>query len=276
MSNIGALKARKLLEELQINDISFLQYLDEMCMARGLYVKREALDSHEARLVLSSSAGDVKGIITVGTDESYETRSKFSIAHELGHFELHRDHTDFNCNVIALNEWFSKQKAMQMEVEANCFASELLMPAKFIKPLIKNKPPSLTLIKQISEQFQTSHTASAIKFIEHTEEACALVFFDKTMGRFHVPSKLFTNQRYWIPPGPLSKDTQAYAVANGKTAAQIMSDVAFDSWVDISEKPEWLQEKLSDKCLKEQAIFFPRLQKGISLLWAKDASLIWN
>ncbi len=276
MSNVGTLKAKRLLEELQINDPSFLQYLDEICIERGLYVKRDSLEGSEARLILNAGGGDVKGIITVNSQESYESRAKFSIAHELGHFELHKDHSDFNCNIIAINEWFAKQRAAQMEVEANAFASELLMPAKFVQPKIKNKSPSLALIKQLSEEFQTSITASAIKFIEHTEEACALVFFDKAKANFNIRSKLFEEQKYWVPVGPLSKDTYAFDVANGKSVPAAMSDVPFDSWVDISGKPERIRDELSEKCLKEEAIFFPRLGTGISLLWAKDPSLIWT
>lgn len=150
------------------------------------------------------------------------------------------------------------------------------MPTEFVKPKVKNKSPSVELLKDLSEEFKTSLAASALRFLDTTDEACAIVFFDKNGVKCHFRSKTFENQMYWVQAGPLNSDTFAFDVANGKVGSLLMSDVSFDSWVDISGKPDWVRNKLSDKYIKEQAVWFPNLQRGMSLLWAKDKSLIWN
>lgn len=275
MSNAGIMRAQALLKELEITDISMLEHLEAICLHRGLYVKKEPIDGAEGRIVYNSGSGEIKAVATVSVSETYESRTKFSIAHEFGHYELHKDQ-DLTCSVYSMNEWFSKQKQQQIESEANYFASEFLMPTQFVRQRAEKAIPSFDLIKAISEEFKTSLTAAAIKFIENTGEACALAFFDKQNVNFHMSSKLFKDQKYWVGNGPVSKETYAFELINGRTTPTIMSDVAFDSWVDISGKPEYIKETLSEKSIKEQSMFFPNLGKGISLLWAKDRELIWN
>lgn len=274
MINAGTIKAQSLIKELKIDDPLILEHLEDICMHRKLLIKKEEISNAEGRLVFGSQGVEVEAVATVHASESYESRTRFSIAHEFGHFELHKNQ-DFNCNIFAMNEWFAKEAQKQLEVEANSFASEFLMPAIFVKPKMKAKNPSMDLIQSLSEEFKTSLAASAMKFLENTEEACAVVFFDKNGVKHHFRSKVFENQQYWVPPGPLHKDTYAFDVSSGKAGGLVMSDVSFDSWVDISGKPQWVQDKLSDKSIKEQSIWFPRLQKGMALLWIKDSSLIW-
>lgn len=275
MSNAGVMRAQALLKELDITDISMLEHLEAICLHRGLYVKKEPIEGAEGRIVYNSGNGEIKAVATVSNNESYESRTKFSIAHEFGHYEIHKDQ-DLICNAYAMNEWYSKEKSRQIEAEANYFASEFLMPTMFVRAKVEKAVPSIEVIKALSDEFKTSLTASAIKYIENTSEACALVFYDKSNINFHISSKLFKDQKYWISNGPINKDTYAFDLVNGRTTPNMMSDVAFDSWVDISGKPESIKEKLSEKSIKEQSMFFPNLNKGISLLWAKDKSLIWN
>lgn len=275
MSNAGTIKAHSLIKELGISSLDILDSLEDICMHRRLLIKKESMHGSEGRLVFSNENPDIDAIATVNANESYECRTRFSIAHEFGHFEIHKNQ-NFNCNLISMNEWFSKERQRQLEVEANSFASEFLMPTEFVKPKVKNKTPSLELLKSLSEEFKTSLAASALRFLDTTDEACSVVFFDKNGIKCHFRSKAFENQMYWVTNGPLSGDTFAYDVANGKNGQSTMSDVSFDAWVDISGKPEWVKNKLSDKCIKEQAMWFSNLDRGLSLLWAKDKSLIWN
>ncbi len=275
MINSGTLKAKALIKELGIDEPSILDSLEDICMHRGLFIKKEPMSHAEGRIAFGSTGDGVEAVATVNSNESYECRTRFSIAHEFGHFELHKNQ-DFTCNLQAMNEWFAKEKQKQLEMEANSFASEFLMPSEFVKPKVVKQIPSLSLIKALSEEFNTSLAASALKMIEHTGEPCAVVFFNKDGVKYHHRSPLFEEQKYWVAQGPLSGDTYAYDVSNGKTPNPTMSDVPFDAWVDISGKPDWVQKKMSDKTIKEQSIWFPNLQQGIALLWIKDADLIWT
>ena len=85
------------------------------------------------------------------------TRKRFTLAHELGHYLLHRDkiinsrHEDHI--LLRDNEY------TPIEREANEFAAELLMPEKQFRGFITN---GVKKIKDLAEKFQVS--VSAIKY----------------------------------------------------------------------------------------------------------------
>jgi Zn-dependent peptidase ImmA (M78 family) len=45
------------------------------------------------------------GIITISSDLSYVPQKRFVIAHELGHWLLHKDVPNFNCDDKMLHQW---------------------------------------------------------------------------------------------------------------------------------------------------------------------------
>ena len=63
-----------------------------------------------------------------------------------------------------------------MEVEANLFASELLMPTAPFRPLACDAEPRLERIKALAETFNTSLTATGMKFVDANKHECILVF----------------------------------------------------------------------------------------------------
>ncbi|MBI2336509.1 MAG: ImmA/IrrE family metallo-endopeptidase [Deltaproteobacteria bacterium] len=276
--SLGKAKAKSVLDSLEIDDPSLLVNLNEICMARGVFVREGHIDGAEARLTIGDSFSRVKAVILARPNDTYETRTRFSIAHELGHFELHKNiQATISCSERELNEWFGKQAHQEREIEANEFASELLLPERFIRPVIHAQSnPSLNLVDSLASKYQTSFIATARRLIDLTEEACALVFFKKDRILYHVPSELFRRQHYWIALGPLDMASMAYdAATKGKNGAY-MSAVDAATWVDISEMKDWQRSKIEDAKILEQARFFPKLDLGISLLWIKDPKLIWN
>jgi len=62
-------------------------------------------------------------------------RKIFTIAHEMGHYLLHRDYArSANYQVLPRkNEYSSEEGKPEEEQEADCFAAELLMPACMVK-----------------------------------------------------------------------------------------------------------------------------------------------
>lgn len=273
---VGSMKAQQVIDEVGIRKAKDLQYLKEICMERKVFVRESRLDGAEARLVVSGTDGDLSGVIVVSPNNSYETRTRFSIAHELGHFEMHRDVVStISCTQAALNEWFGKLAHQRREADANEFASELLMPEQFIKKYLNVSRPNLDLIESVANDYDCSLIAVARRLIDLTDEACALVFFKEGRVSFHLPSKLFKQQYYWIAPGPLSSETYAYESNKNGNGNRSMSMVDAMSWIDTSDMEDWKVQKLVDKTILEQARFFPRLKMGISLLQL-SSDLIWN
>jgi hypothetical protein len=74
-----------------------------------------------------------RGEIWVNADEArtWPTRRRFTISHELGHWELHRDgQTTLFCRRTAVDEQPPPEEAVvDIEEEASRFAAALLMPA---------------------------------------------------------------------------------------------------------------------------------------------------
>jgi Zn-dependent peptidase ImmA (M78 family) len=107
--------------------------------------------------------------IVIGANKSHHPhRQRFTIAHELGHFLLHKGetvHVDEGRGALAINlrDSESSKGEDNEEKEANLFAAELLMPAKFLKKDLEGKSFDLladtTLLDGLAKKYQVSTQA---------------------------------------------------------------------------------------------------------------------
>lgn len=100
-----------------------------------------------------------KSVIGVNEDQSPK-RQRFTIAHEIGHFMLHKGlKTTFIDEQIVFTRGSAKG---HQEIEANAFAAALLMPSRLIKKYLKTKNVkfiSESNIEQLSKEFEVSEIA---------------------------------------------------------------------------------------------------------------------
>ncbi|MDP8100697.1 ImmA/IrrE family metallo-endopeptidase [Phocoenobacter atlanticus] len=83
-----------------------------------------------------------------------ETRQRFTLAHELGHFVLrHGEHIDRTDSLYRNNNEYQDWR----EVEANIFAAELTMPRSALDFLIMKK--NITRIDDLAREFGMSERA---------------------------------------------------------------------------------------------------------------------
>ena len=84
-------------------------------------------------------------------------RQRFTIAHELGHFILHKK--DYiNKTTIEYDQiFFRKNELTQKEKEANDFAGEILMPKENVYQAIKD---GKNTVNKLAEFFQVSSSAA--------------------------------------------------------------------------------------------------------------------
>lgn len=257
-------RATQIVSDLGLSIDDLTNSFEDICWARGAYVQYAPLERAEARITMN---GD-RAIITANPEGIYKTRLRFAVAHELGHFELHRKlQLEFNCDRYDMNEWFAQQDSKRREIEANEFAAELLLPTEFFKPDIVTAKPSLKLLETLSEKYHTSLTATARRFIDLTPEACALVIFDRNRILCHWRSKFFSDQGYFVNPGKLNALTYAFDAAQGKPVPDYMSSVDVTSWFEV-------RSYLADETIKEQSKFSPIYDKGMALLWIDRGRLI--
>lgn len=261
--NEGRARAQEILRELRIDSPEMLAHLKEICCERGAFVKEGELENSEARLVVHGK----KGIITVKPNLSYATRMRFSIAHELGHFELHRGLSSLmSCDQNAINDWGGKRGSRDLETEANEFASELLLPEQLVSNFIGSEKPSLALMEKIAAYFGTSLFATLRRFMDLTPEACAAIFHRDGFVAYMWQSKNFQSHGYRIK-GQVQRYTYAHDVFEGKSVPKEMSEVEAINWLKI---PHWHREEM----LKEEATYFPKLRLGLSLLWMEEGALL--
>lgn len=131
-------------------------------------VKRKKLDGSSARLLCVKGSAS----ITISNSEQYTPRIRFSIAHELGHYFLHRGAKNiFSCSESNMHDWNNNN----IEAEANLFAANILMPYHIFKESIKLKDYNIKLVANLSNEFSTSISATLIRIIDCSREPCALV-----------------------------------------------------------------------------------------------------
>lgn len=159
----GKAAARKLLKECGVEDPTAYP-LERIVAGRGATLIVEPMTSADGRIV----HGKRKSIIKINANIEYAGRRRFALAHELGHFEMHRDypiHNDSKC----LDWWgdaIKKLKHGKQEFEANEFASELLMPMALFKEEAQYKTFSPKLINKLANRFKTSITSTVFKYLE--------------------------------------------------------------------------------------------------------------
>jgi Zn-dependent peptidase ImmA (M78 family) len=96
-------------------------------------------------------------VIFVDDSESY-VRQRFTAAHEIGHFVLHRDKIGdgIEDNYLLRSTNFSNR----MEVEANKFAADLLMPFDLVDQLIRTGSAD---VSSMAKALEVSEIAMGIR-----------------------------------------------------------------------------------------------------------------
>jgi IrrE N-terminal-like domain len=108
---------------------------------------------------------------------SCPTRQRFTIAHELGHFVLHRgQQTGFQCDKDAVH--LGLGESATIEREADEFASHLLMPSDVVCKAIADTSIDLRLLSELADAFDVSFEALCIRFIKLTDQRAVLLHWD--------------------------------------------------------------------------------------------------
>lgn len=94
-------------------------------------------------------------------------RRRFTIAHELAHFVLHRNGNQLYVHRDMTNEGSFKNS---IEQEADYFAANLLMPENLIqekinmlKEEVRGKIPEIALVREIAYKFAVSEAVARVR-----------------------------------------------------------------------------------------------------------------
>ena len=103
-------------------------------------------------------------------------RISFTLAHEFGHYLLHRlAYPDgIRCGEQDFVQWDSEYG--QVEHQANVFAANLLMPLDDFRRLVSSDSGiDLDVISDCSERYRVSLIATALRWLSYTEKRAVLV-----------------------------------------------------------------------------------------------------
>ena len=100
-------------------------------------------------------------------------RVRFTQAHELGHYILHRQFREsFQCSDEDMLKWSKDDK--NIEGQADLFASYLLMPLDDYRQQITTTV-DLDLLGHCADRYGVSLTAAILKWLQYTDEKAVLV-----------------------------------------------------------------------------------------------------
>lgn len=204
----------------------------------GASVRLKKLTNCEARIIGTAD----RAIISVSEDSSPQRR-RYSIGHELGHWELHRGR-QFECRARDIDN--AENGPLDPERQADAYAADLLMPWYLFKPLVsQSRSVDLALLEGMCERFDTSLPATAIRIAEANVEPMMVVCYDSAGRRRWFCRSKDVPER-WFPVGTVDADTYAYDVIAGKKERTHMSAVGADAWFDESG--------IADYELREQSL----------------------
>ena len=228
--------------------------LEDLAFAMGVLVVSGRLENCDARLLRKGDSG----LIRVSDSISEFGQRRFAIAHELGHWELHKHQSQ--AIACTSEDMVKKYKASAEEVEANYFASSLLMPEPLFGPRCDGRRPSIELVRALADEFQTSLTATAIRLVELSQDYCAVVFSENGKVRWFRASEPFESV-FWQDPGSrLPTGSVAAAASRGATDLGRSERLDISVWVDNAGQ-------LEESQITEQVVRLGQQGIVMSLLW---------
>lgn len=201
--------------------------LPEIAERIGLRIKEIDADGFEGTLVRALEGP--KGIVGVNRWIRENTRKRFAIAHEIGHYLLpgHRSLENV-CESNAVESW--REDLRRPELEANEFAIELLLPDRTARKVLKLNDPSHQTIRGVANQFETSLTATTCRFVGLTDLACAAVWSQRKRTiwykrseacPFHLPKQILPSE------GSIAK-----RLFDGGPGIEDLVEVPADAWLE--------------------------------------------
>lgn len=252
--------AEQVLDDLSITTPSDLELLDAIAWERGALVQPKHLDGSEARITIAK-----RSIIIISTAITDPRRKRFSIAHELGHLEMHRYKSRITfCTSEDMNDWRLQKEGATLEQEANEFASALLLPERFFAQRCPIQEPALELIADLAGEFNTSLTATALRYLHFCGEPCAVVFSQNNCIRWFRGSKSFEALGLFVDvKSRLDATCNAVSFFKGRTFHKRPCRVKASAWFRSGPYHR-------DATITEQSWPMPSYNAVLTLLWVDE------
>lgn len=128
-------------------------------------VRGEELDGFDGMLAANNKRD--KWMILYNSAVSSEGRKRFTVAHEFGHYLLHRhQQEEFACGAGDIETGGEGQGGRDIEKEADEFATTLLMPLDDFRRQVDGEHVSFDLLGHCADRYGVSLTAAALRWLE--------------------------------------------------------------------------------------------------------------
>jgi len=134
--------------------------VENVALELGILVRVEPMDLEIAGKIVRESRGSPSGFAIYINARDPERRRRFTLAHEIGHYVLHRDMLGDGLIDTAL---YRSKLSDWSERQANRFAADLLMPAALVRGLFRG---GMVTFSALSEALQVSTDAVRIRLDE--------------------------------------------------------------------------------------------------------------
>ena len=194
---------------------------------------------------------------------------RFSAGHELGHYHL-SGHLNA---LLSSGHHYSgppDQATDRFELEANTFASELLMPEPLVTPIVDNAEIGLTSVRAIAGRCETSLTSAALRYSRLAPDPVAIIVSSEGMVEFSSIS-----ESLWDYPGvagrhpkrgeDLVRGTAAYRLAGSPERVRGGAD---DS--DTAALELWFPACTTGGELVEESMGLGRYGRVLTVLSAEE------
>jgi hypothetical protein len=193
-------------------------------------------------------------------------RVRFTQAHELGHYILHRQvRESFQCSDADMLNWSKDDK--DIEGQADLFASYLLMPLDDYRKQVTTTA-DLDLLGHCADRYGVSLTAAILKWLQYTDEKAVLVMSRDGFINWAWSSEpaakagAFFRTRenvICIPEGSLASNPH---VRHDRLGKKIPASV-------------WFPHASPDMALREMKIYAEQYDAVLSLLQLPRSADVW-
>ncbi|WP_282085153.1 ImmA/IrrE family metallo-endopeptidase [Aquimarina algiphila] len=230
----------------------------------GATVIYKPLINSDGRIIF----GKKNTIIEVNSDIEFEQKKRQTLAHELGHFVMHKNidvHNDNDATMSWFNNKEKQAKHGKIECEANQFASELLMPSKLFIEKQKDRTFSPDLLRELADYFKTSLTSIAFKYLElGNHPICLFHSFNGKVSYWkrHVDFPYFIVDRTKLPVPEDSVAMEFYKKNKIYSKEQSKQSIWKSTWFELKD---W--EDDNDFNIYEYAIVTSSYNTVLSVVW---------
>jgi Zn-dependent peptidase ImmA (M78 family) len=226
--------------------------LAEIAEEIGIEVLYRPAESFDGALLRIRDAQ--RGYIVINSRIREESRKRFTLAHEIGHFVLPgQQEVSAPCKQQRIENWDAD--LYRPELEANRFAAEILMPRGIMAEFVESEP-SLESIRSIAKLCGTSLTASAVRLITFTPHRAAVVW---SQDQKILWSKLSEGFVRWIRRGEVRQNSFAAQCYRKQSVPDQLAPVPASAWLHEKGLREGAQ-------IWEQSVGLKRYAAVLSLL----------